>query len=147
MTEMRILVVDDEPGTEARLADALARGGFAVETATTTGDGLSRPEKDGVDLLQEPRQQDLDVATIVVAARGAVDDAVPAADRAPSPRGGSLAGLTVREMERRLILDTLARTNHNRTRAAHLLGISIRTLRNKLATYRQRGELVVLAED
>jgi len=54
---------------------------------------------------------------------------------------GSLAGLTVREMERRLIFDTLHRTNNNRTRAAHLLGISIRTLRNKLAAYRRRGEL------
>ena len=53
---------------------------------------------------------------------------------------GSLAGLTVREMERRLIFDTLHRTNNNRTRAAHLLGISIRTLRNKLAAYRRRGE-------
>ena len=52
-----------------------------------------------------------------------------------------LAGLTVREMERRLIFDTLKRTQNNRTQAARLLGISIRTLRNKLAEYRQRGEL------
>ena len=52
-----------------------------------------------------------------------------------------LAGLTVREMERRLIFDTLKRTHNNRTQAARLLGISIRTLRNKLAEYRQRGEL------
>ena len=54
---------------------------------------------------------------------------------------GDLAGLTVREMERRLIFDTLKRTQNNRTQAARLLGISIRTLRNKLAEYRQRGEL------
>jgi two-component system response regulator FlrC len=53
---------------------------------------------------------------------------------------GSLAGLTVREMERRLIVDTLKRTRNNRTQAAKLLGISIRTLRNKLAEYRQRGD-------
>jgi two-component system response regulator FlrC len=55
--------------------------------------------------------------------------------------GPSLAGLTVRDVERRLIVDTLARTRNNRTQAARLLGISIRTLRNKLAEYRQRGEL------
>jgi two-component system response regulator FlrC len=55
--------------------------------------------------------------------------------------GGELAGLTVREVERRLILETLARTANNRTQAARLLGISIRTLRNKLAEYRLRGEL------
>jgi len=65
------------------------------------------------------------------------------ADRdAPSPRlGGGLAGLTVREVERQLIVETLARTNNNRTQAARLLGISIRTLRNKLAEYRGRGEI------
>jgi len=60
---------------------------------------------------------------------------------------GSLAGLTVREMERRLIFDTLHRTNNNRTRAAHLLGISIRTLRNKLAAYRRRGDLGLPGSD
>jgi two-component system response regulator FlrC len=54
---------------------------------------------------------------------------------------GSLAGLTVRDMERQLIFDTLAHTKNNRTQAARLLGISIRTLRNKLAEYRQRGEM------
>jgi two-component system response regulator FlrC len=53
---------------------------------------------------------------------------------------GGLAGLTVREMERRLIFDTLERTRNNRTQAAKILGISIRTLRNKLAEYRARGE-------
>jgi two-component system response regulator FlrC len=46
------------------------------------------------------------------------------------------SGLTVQEMERALILETLRSTNHNRTQAAKLLGISIRTLRNKLHEYR-----------
>jgi two-component system response regulator FlrC len=63
-------------------------------------------------------------------------------DAAPARLGlDSLAGLTVREVERRLIFDTLKRTHNNRTQAARLLGISIRTLRNKLAEYRSRGEL------
>jgi two-component system response regulator FlrC len=53
----------------------------------------------------------------------------------------SLAGLTIAEMERRLILETLRVTNNNRTRAAQQLGISIRTLRNKLAEYRAGGWL------
>ena len=61
------------------------------------------------------------------------------------PRLG-LAGLTVREMERRLIAHTLQRTKNNRTQAARLLGISIRTLRNKLAEYRSRGHLVLARE-
>jgi len=46
------------------------------------------------------------------------------------------SGLTVQEMERSLILETLKATNENRTEAARLLGISIRTLRNKLHEYR-----------
>jgi len=44
-------------------------------------------------------------------------------------------GMTVQEMERILILETLKNTNENRTKAAQLLGISIRTLRNKLHEY------------
>jgi len=44
-------------------------------------------------------------------------------------------GMTISEAERRLIMKTLEYTEQNRTRAAQLLGISIRTLRNKLHEY------------
>ncbi len=67
-----------------------------------------------------------------------LEDREPPALRLDRP---GLAGLTLREMERQAILQTLTRTHNNRTQAARLLGISIRTLRNKLAEYRQRGEL------
>ncbi|MGD9043677.1 MAG: helix-turn-helix domain-containing protein, partial [Desulfobacterales bacterium] len=50
------------------------------------------------------------------------------------------AGLTVREMEKQLINTTLEEVNDNRTRAAELLGISIRTLRNKLREYKDELE-------
>jgi two-component system response regulator AtoC len=46
---------------------------------------------------------------------------------------------TVDEMERRLIGYMLLQTNHNKTRAAEKLAISLRTLRNKLRTYREMG--------
>jgi DNA-binding NtrC family response regulator len=46
------------------------------------------------------------------------------------------AGRTVREMEKELIYRTLEDVKDNRTQAAELLGISIRTLRNKLREYR-----------
>jgi two-component system response regulator FlrC len=46
------------------------------------------------------------------------------------------SGVTVQEMEKALILETLRTTSNNRTEAAKLLGISIRTLRNKLHEYR-----------
>ena len=44
-------------------------------------------------------------------------------------------GRTVADVEKQLILDTLDSTAGNRTRAAQILGISIRTLRNKLSLY------------
>ncbi|MFZ0612261.1 MAG: sigma-54 dependent transcriptional regulator [Desulfobacterales bacterium] len=52
-------------------------------------------------------------------------------------RGACLrAGVTVRDMERKLILTTLQSVNASRSQAAEMLGISIRTLRNKLKEYR-----------
>ncbi len=50
----------------------------------------------------------------------------------PSKTDVVASGTTVREMERQLIQRTLQDTLGNRTRAAKLLGISLRTLRNKL---------------
>ena len=50
-----------------------------------------------------------------------------------------LVGRTVAEVERDLILDTLDHCLGNRTHAANILGISIRTLRNKLRDYSQAG--------
>lgn len=47
----------------------------------------------------------------------------------------TLVGMTVKEMEKRLIGQTLKHVNENRTNAAKMLGISIRTLRNKLKEY------------
>jgi two-component system response regulator AtoC len=52
------------------------------------------------------------------------------------PNISSLKGLTLEEVEKKHILDTLGSYNHNRTLAAKALGISLRTLRNKLAHYR-----------
>lgn len=49
-------------------------------------------------------------------------------------------GMTVGEAERLLIEKTLEFTNQNRTQAAKLLGISIRTLRNKLNEYGKKEE-------
>ncbi len=45
------------------------------------------------------------------------------------------SGMTVAEAERRLIYETLASTNNNKTRAAEMLGISLKTLHNKLKEY------------
>jgi two-component system response regulator FlrC len=50
-----------------------------------------------------------------------------------------MPGMTVSEAEKSLILKTLEYTRQNRTQAARLLGISIRTLRNKINEYRVGG--------
>jgi two-component system, NtrC family, response regulator AtoC len=49
-------------------------------------------------------------------------------------------GTTVAEMEKALIGKTLNHCGNNRTKAADMMGISVRTLRNKLREYRDRGE-------
>jgi DNA-binding NtrC family response regulator len=51
----------------------------------------------------------------------------------------AFVGHTVAEMEQQLILDTLEHCFGNRTHAANILGISIRTLRNKLKEYTEAG--------
>ena len=50
-----------------------------------------------------------------------------------------LVGRTVADVERDLIIDTLHHCLGNRTHAANILGISIRTLRNKLKQYSEEG--------
>jgi DNA-binding NtrC family response regulator len=54
----------------------------------------------------------------------------------------SFVGRTVADVERDLILDTLDHVLGNRTHAANILGISIRTLRNKLNQYADEGVTV-----
>jgi two-component system response regulator FlrC len=51
----------------------------------------------------------------------------------------SLIGRTVAHVERDLIINTLEHCLGNRTHAANILGISIRTLRNKLNQYKDEG--------
>lgn len=69
-----------------------------------------------------------------------------AATEGVTPRSASEGG-SLWEMERDLIVRTLARVAQNRTRAAKELGISVRTLRNKLREYRQGLEGGVLPAD
>lgn len=80
----------------------------------------------------------------------------PVANKAPDPTGVSptttpdstpqnegavenLIGRTIADVERQMILNTLDHCLGNRTHAANILGISIRTLRNKITQYRDEG--------
>jgi DNA-binding NtrC family response regulator len=65
--------------------------------------------------------------------------AIPAATLAPNQIVPLLIGSTVGEIERELVLQTLARYDGNRTHAARVLGVSVRTLRNKIRLYSADG--------
>ena len=81
--------------------------------------------------IRLPDGQPLSPAPDVAVARGA-SMAAEAVSR-------TLVGQTVAEVEQQLILDTLSHCSGNRTHAATILGISIRTLRNKLKEYGDAG--------
>src|SRR2546425_168382 len=76
----------------------------------------------------EARGSDIDVAHL------ALDTAVLA-----PVSSGDLAGRSWDQVERELIMSTLARVNGNRKRAAQLMGMGERTLRNRLREYRLDG--------
>lgn len=65
-----------------------------------------------------------------------IDGAVPASDGLTVT---ALVGRSIDEVERALILGTLARCGGNRTSASAILGISVRTMRNKLRALRAEG--------
>lgn len=66
-----------------------------------------------------------------------MDMFAPSSD--PSEVVTMLIGATVHEVERELMLQTLARCDGNRTHAARVLGVSVRTMRNKIKQYSADG--------
>ena len=64
--------------------------------------------------------------------------------QAPAAAPG-IVGRTIEDVERELILKTLAQTGGNKTTAADILGVTPRTLRNKLSRYRAEGLRIPLA--
>ena len=74
-----------------------------------------------------------------LAAPDAGSRAAMAAATAAEAVSRSFVGQTVSAMEQQLIIDTLEHCLGNRTHAANILGISIRTLRNKLKEYTEAG--------
>ena len=92
---------------------------------------LSSGAEIGVDGILSPDGARLDAAR----GTGIAEQAAMAAEQVTR----SLVGRTVAEVERALILETLKHCLGNRTHAANILGISIRTLRNKLNEYSADG--------
>jgi len=92
---------------------------------------LSTGAEIGVDGILSPDGARLDASR----GTGVAEQAVMAAEQVTR----NLVGRTVAEVERDLILETLKHCLGNRTHAANILGISIRTLRNKLNEYSADG--------
>jgi len=78
-------------------------------------------------------RKDFSFTWLAAGARSAADAAGPVV-RVP-------VGTPLADAEREIILRTLESTDQNRTRAAAVLGISVRTLRNKLSQYAQDGHI------
>jgi DNA-binding NtrC family response regulator len=60
---------------------------------------------------------------------------IPAASSRRLPEAHIIPGTPIRDFERQLLEKTLAMTNGNRTRTAELLGVSLRTIRNRIREY------------
>ena len=69
------------------------------------------------------------------------EDDLPGKVDTSNPESGVLSGnvFNLDEIEKEMVQRALSKTKGNRTHAAKLLGISVRTLRNKLAEYRRTG--------
>jgi two-component system response regulator FlrC len=60
----------------------------------------------------------------------------------PYARDTSNSLSTLKDMEKFMIFDALAKANGNRTKASKILGISVRTIRNKLQEYEAEGAVI-----
>ncbi len=116
----RALSVNRWPGNVRELENTLHRAVLLSSGPEIGIDGILSP--DGLRLDQSRGS-------------GAVAHATMAAEQVTR----NLVGRTVAEVERDLILETLKHCLGNRTHAANILGISIRTLRNKLNEYAADG--------
>src|SRR4051794_33488951 len=115
----RALVANRWPGNVRELENTLHRAVLLAGGEEIGVDGLLTPDGARIDQSRTP----------------AVAHAALAAEQVTR----NLVGRTVAEVERDLILETLRHCLGNRTHAANILGISIRTLRNKLNEYAADG--------
>ena len=107
----------------------------AVERAAILSNGKTPKSSDF--LINGPLNEQVEIIRESTVSDGSISDvSIQPADSSTIIR----SGLTVAEMEKALIIETLRATQNNRTKAAELLGISIRTLRNKLSEYKELGE-------
>jgi transcriptional regulator with PAS, ATPase and Fis domain len=125
----------DWPGNVRELRNALER---AVILA---GEGAIKMEHLPANLQSKPAAAAVMAATAAAGGGGGEGGAPPIAAPGDSDAVRVPIGTTVEEAEKNLILRTLEHTRNNKTRAAEILGISLKTLHNKLKEYGARDAL------
>lgn len=120
---IRLDVVDflTKPTHLGELEEALSRAWLRIDDAVGL-DAVKLPQPSAGDLLDEDDDEGADIE---------------AAEPGVSPQSGESLG----DLERRHILDTLARHDGNRRDTADALGISLRTLYYRLSQYQKDGHL------
>jgi len=126
----RALIAHRWPGNVRELENAMHRAVLLASGSEIDVDAIRLP--DGRPLLGGDGASTPAASTYDAGVAGQAAQAADAVTR-------SFVGQTVAEMEKTLILDTLSHCLGNRTHAATILGISIRTLRNKLNEYADQG--------
>ena len=123
------------PAAQERVQSAAWLGNVReLENAMHRAVILARGDEISVDDLRTPDGRPVQANSLDATAERAVN-AAEAAIKGATIR----VGQTVAEVEQDLILSTLDHCLGNRTHAANILGISIRTLRNKLRAYQDAG--------
>ncbi|WDR04962.1 sigma-54 dependent transcriptional regulator [Devosia rhodophyticola] len=112
------------PGNVRELENTLHRAVLLSQTDIIGPDAISLPDGTGLSEAAEAHSLSAQLA------------------QTAETMSRAMVGRTVADVERDLILDTLDHTLGNRTHAANILGISIRTLRNKLNQYADEGTFV-----
>ena len=116
----QLLITNRWQGNVRELENTIHRAVLMADGDEIGPDAILTPDGDRLDAIKTP---------------AAVAHATLAAEQVTR----ALVGRTVADVERDLILETLKHCLGNRTHAANILGISIRTLRNKLNEYADGG--------
>lgn len=123
------------PGNVRELEHTIERAVVLSKTTEITSKDLflhgitiagfkSNPKEDIKDIIKEEKAE---------------KDAKEAKYSAEEHKVDNAVGRTIADVEQELILKTLQDVSGNRTKAAEILGITVRTLRNKLNEYRDAG--------
>ena len=131
---MNMLKAHTWPGNVRELENAMHRAVLLATGDTISSAAVLLPDGSGnlAGTTVAPTDQPSQGEAFAASGNTAVDPEVAA----------GLVGKTVAQVEQDLIIDTLKHCLGNRTHAANILGISIRTLRNKLNQYNADGILV-----